>query len=86
MRHTFNSGDPKGIFCCPAGALSLLPLYARSCFRWVDCDELTSNVLRALKQGTSVFSRAYPKAYAQWVVTVSSQNEALKLAIKCVSA
>jgi hypothetical protein len=26
MRHAFNSGDAKGIFCCPACTLSLLPL------------------------------------------------------------
>jgi hypothetical protein len=73
MRHAFNSGDLKGIFCCPACTLSLLPLYAASCFRWVDCDELTSNVLSALKEGTSVFGRAYPKAYAQWAVSLSSR-------------
>jgi len=72
MRHAFNSGDPKGIFCCPACTLSLLPLYAASCFRWVDCGELRSNVLIALKERTSVFARAYPKAYAQWAVNVSS--------------
>lgn len=73
MRHAFNSGDPKGIFCCPACTLSLLPLYAASCIRWVDCDELRSNVLRALKEGTSVFGRAYPKVYAQWAVSLSSR-------------
>jgi hypothetical protein len=72
MRHTFKSDDPKGIFCCPACTLSLLPLYAASCFRWVDCGELTSNVLKALKGGTSVFRRTYPKAYAQWAVSLSS--------------
>jgi len=72
MRHAFNSGDPKGIFCCPACTLSLLPLYAACCFRWVDCGELRSNVLTALKNGTSVFARAYPKAYAQWAVNASS--------------
>src|SRR5262249_32681329 len=74
MRHAFKSGDPKGIFCCPACTLSLLPLYATSCFRWVDCDELTSNVLRALNEGTSVFARAYPEAYAQWAVSLSSRT------------
>jgi hypothetical protein len=73
MRHAFNSGEPKGIFCCPACTLSLLPLYAASCFRWVDCDELTSNVLTALKKGTSVFAGAHPKAYAQWAVSLSSR-------------
>jgi hypothetical protein len=50
MRHAFNSSDPKGVFCCPPCTLSLLPLYATACFRWVDCDELESNVLRALKE------------------------------------
>jgi hypothetical protein len=25
MRHAFNSGDPKGIFCCPTCTLSLSP-------------------------------------------------------------
>ena len=74
MRHAFNSRDPKGIFCCPSCTLSLLPLYAASCFRWVDCDELTSNVLGALKEGTSVFARAYPKAYAQWAVRLASRT------------
>jgi hypothetical protein len=72
MRHAFNSDDPKGIFCCPTCTLSLLPLYAYSCFRWVDCDELRSNVLAALKEGTSVFARAYPRAYAQWALSLSS--------------
>src|SRR5262249_5764724 len=73
MRHGFNSDDPKGIFCCPACTLSLLPLYAAACFRWVDCDDLRSNVLEALKQGTSVFARAYPRKYAQWAVSLSSR-------------
>lgn len=72
MRYAFNSGDPKGIFCCPTCTLSLLPLYASSCFRWVDCDELASNVLTALKEGTSVFARTYPRAYAEWAVSLSS--------------
>src|SRR5262245_30567974 len=75
MRHAFNSGDPKGIFCCPPCTLSLLPLYATSSFRWVDCDELTSNVLTALKERTSVFARTYPKAYAQWAVNLSSGSK-----------
>lgn len=35
MRHSFHSSDPKGVFCCPACTLSLLPLYAGSWFRWV---------------------------------------------------
>jgi hypothetical protein len=74
MRHAFNSGDPKGIFCCPPCTLSLLPLYAASCFRWVNCDELTSNVLGALKEGRSVFAGAYPKAYAQWAVRLASRT------------
>lgn len=73
MRHAFNSDDPKGIFCCSACTLSLLPLYAASCFRWVDCDDLAGSVLRALKEGTSVFARAYPKAYAQWAVSLASR-------------
>jgi hypothetical protein len=75
MRHAFNSSDPKGIFCCPPCTLSLLPLYATACFRWVDCDELKSNVLRALKEGTSVFARTYPKAYAQWAVALASSRK-----------
>ena len=74
MRHAFNSSDPKGIFCCPPCTLSLLPLYATACFRWVDCDELTSNVLKALKEGTSVFARTYPKAYAQWSLSLPSRT------------
>src|SRR5262245_52060576 len=74
MRHAFNSSDPKGIFCCPPCTLSLLPLYATSCFRWVDCDELASNVLTALNEGRSVFERAYPKAYAEWAVSLSSRT------------
>jgi hypothetical protein len=74
MRHAFNSSDPKGIFCCPPCTLSLLPLYATGCFRWVDCDELTSNVLKALQEGTSVFRRTYPKAYAQWAVSLSTRT------------
>ena len=73
MRHAFNSGDPKGIFCCPPCSLSLLPLYAASCFRWVDCEELAGNVRKALNGGTSVFARAYPKAYAQWAVGLASR-------------
>jgi hypothetical protein len=74
MRHAFNSSDPRGIFCCPPCTLSLLPLYATASFRWVDCDELTANVLRALKEGTSVFGRTYPKAYAQWSVALASRT------------
>jgi hypothetical protein len=74
MRHAFNSSDPKGIFCCPSCTLSLLPLYASSCFRWVDCDELKSNVLSALNESTSVFARTYPKAYAQWAVGLASRS------------
>jgi hypothetical protein len=75
MRYAFNSGDPNGVFCCPSCTLSLLPLYAASCFRWVDCDELTSNVLRALKEGTSVFAGTYSKAYAQWAVRLASRTK-----------
>jgi hypothetical protein len=71
MRHAFNSTDPKGIFCCPPCTLSLLPLYAASGFRWVDCEELTTNVLEALKERSSVFTRTYPEAYARWVVNLS---------------
>ena len=74
MRHAFNSAEPKGIFCCPPCTLSLLPLYAASSFRWVDCGELASNVLKALKERTSVFARSYPKAYAQWAVNLSSRT------------
>ena len=77
MRHAFNSGDPKGIFCCPTCTLSVLPLYASSCFRWVDCDELASNILGSLKEGTSAFARTYPKAYAQWAVSLSSRTKGL---------
>lgn len=68
MRHAFNSKDPKGIFCCPPCTLSLLPLYELSCFRWVDGAELAANVRRSLSQGTSVFARIYPKAYAEWAL------------------
>jgi hypothetical protein len=66
MRHNFNTGDPKGVFCCPACTISLLPLYALRCFRWVDCNELKSAVLDAMMRRQSVFSGEYPKAYAQW--------------------
>ncbi len=66
MRHNFNTGDPKGLFCCPPCTISLLPLYALKCFRWVDCNELKSAVLDAMARRQSVFSRGYPKAYAQW--------------------
>ena len=77
MRHAFNSSDPKGIFCCPPCTLSLLPLYAASCFRWIDCGELIFNVLRALKERTSVFARAYPKAYGTMGGKAFIANEAL---------
>ena len=66
MRHHFNTGDPKGVFCCPACTISLLPLYALGCFRWVDCNELKSAVLDAMVRRQSVFSGEYPNAYAQW--------------------
>jgi hypothetical protein len=66
MRHNFNTGDPKGVFCCPACTISLLPLYALRCFRWVDCNELKSAVLDAMTRRQSVFSGEYPEAYAQW--------------------
>ena len=66
MRHNFNTGDPKGVFCCPACTISLLPLYALGCFRWVDCNELKSAVLDAMVRRQSVFSGEYPNAYAQW--------------------
>ncbi len=72
MRHAFNTESPKGIFCCPACTLSLLPLYAASCFRWVNCGELKSNVLESLRRGDSVFKRSYPRAYAQWAVNLSA--------------
>ena len=71
MRHAFNSDDPKGVFCCPTCTLSLLPLYAASCFRWVNCEELKSNVLGALADRTSIFAGTYPKAYAQWAANLS---------------
>jgi hypothetical protein len=73
MRYAFISREPNGIFCCPPCTLSLLPLYSGSCFRWVDCDELRSNVLTALQERTSVFRRAFPKNYAEWAVSVSSR-------------
>jgi hypothetical protein len=66
MRHNFNTGDPKGVFCCPACTISLLPLYALGCFRWVNCNELKSVVVAAMAHRQSVFSGDYPKAYAQW--------------------
>ena len=71
MRHAFNTSDPKGVFCCPPCTLSLLPLYAASCFKWVDCAELKANVIGALERGESVFRRSYPKAYAEWVLGLS---------------
>lgn len=74
MRNAFKSSDPKGIFCCPPCTLSLLPLYATSSFRWVDCKELTANVLNALEERRSVFARSYPKAYAEWAVNLSSRK------------
>jgi hypothetical protein len=66
MRYHFNTGDPKGVFCCSACTISLLPLYALGCFRWVDCNELKSAVVDAMVRRQSVFSSDYPKAYAQW--------------------
>src|SRR5262249_213890 len=66
MRHNCNTGDPKGLFCCPACTISLLPLYALGCFRWVDCDELKSAVVDAMTCGQYVVGGAYPKAYARW--------------------
>ncbi len=66
MRYHFNTGDPKGLFCCAPCTLSLLPLYALSCFRWVDCNELESAVLAAMVRRQSVFRRDYPLAYADW--------------------
>ena len=66
MRHNFNTGEPKGVFCCPACTISLLPLYALGCFRWVNCYELKSAVLDAMTHRQSVFSAEYPNAYARW--------------------
>ena len=66
MRHNFNTGDPKGVFCCPPCTISLLPLYALGCFRWVDCNELKSAVVDAMVRRESVFSGEFPKAYARW--------------------
>jgi hypothetical protein len=74
MRHAFNSEDPKGVFCCPPCTLSLLPLYATSSFRWVDCSELKSNVLDAFERRESVFKRSYPEAYAQWAVGLAQDR------------
>jgi len=68
MRHNFNTGDPKGVFCCPACTISLLPLYALGCFRWVDCNELKTAVVGAMARRQFVFSGDYPKAYAQWAM------------------
>ena len=68
MRHNFNAGDPKGVFCCPACTISLLPLYALGCFRWVDSDQLKSSVVEAMERRQSVFSGDYPKAYAEWAM------------------
>ena len=65
MRHNFNTGDPKGVFCCPACTISLFPLYALGCFRWV-CNELKSAVVDAMARRQYVFSGDYPEAYAQW--------------------
>ena len=72
MRHNFNTTDPKGVFCCPACTLSLLPLYALACFRWVDCKELKVIVLDTLAKRQSVFKKAYPKAYAQWAIKIAT--------------
>src|SRR5262245_40392423 len=66
MRHNFNTGDPKGIFCCAACSISILPLYALGCFRWVDCKQLKSEVLSAVAARRYVFRSTYPKAYFQW--------------------
>jgi hypothetical protein len=66
MRYNFKTGDPKGIFCCPPCTISMLPLYALGCFRWVDCDELESAVVDAMARRQSVFGSNYPKAYAEW--------------------
>src|SRR5215471_6438806 len=66
MRHNFNTDDPKGVFCCPPCTISVLPLYALGCFRWVDCNELESAVVDAMARRQSVFSVNYPKAYAEW--------------------
>jgi hypothetical protein len=68
MRHNFKTGDPKGIFCCPPCTLSLLPLYALGCCRWVDCNELNREILSALAKRRAVFRAAYPKTYARWAV------------------
>jgi hypothetical protein len=66
MRHHFNTGDPKGVFCCAPCTLSFLPLYALSSFKWVDCEELKRNVLDELTKRSSVFKSSYPEAYSQW--------------------
>jgi hypothetical protein len=68
MRHNFKTGDPKGVFCCPACTISLLPLYALECFRWVDCNELKSAVIDAMVRRQSVFSGDYLRTYAQWAM------------------
>jgi hypothetical protein len=61
MRHNFNTGGPKGVFCCPPCTISLLPLYALGCFRWVNCDELKSAVVDAMVRRQSVFNSDYPR-------------------------
>jgi hypothetical protein len=58
MGHNFNTGDPKGVFCCPACTVSLLPLYALGCFRWVDWNELESAVVDAMVRAVSQYSAA----------------------------
>jgi hypothetical protein len=76
MRNHFMTGEPEGIFCCPACTLSLLPLYALDAFRWVKCRELESNVLSTLRRNESVFASAYPQAYAKWAVSFAREKHA----------
>ena len=67
MRFHFKTNEPKGVYCCAVCSLSILPLYAFGCFRWVDCEELKARVLDALDNRKSVFRGKYPDAYAEWI-------------------
>jgi len=68
MRDYFRSGGVKGEFCCPACTLSLLPLYATNCFKWVDCRELETNVKISLEEKRSVFAGTFSQKYADWAL------------------
>lgn len=68
MREHFHTNAPKGIFCCSTCSLSILPLYRLNAFRWIDCALMQKNVLRAIKQRSSVFQANYRRAYAEWAM------------------